>query len=228
MTSRVAFGAPVLLAALATGGAAVAQAPPGSASALGVDTPLAPAPRPRRSVAWAESLPALEIVSQASGQHATVRLYAEDGSVDAEACERFEAVVAGTHDPHPLARRLEQLVFKAAYHFGARRVVVVSGWREHAGRHTSGEALDFKLDEVQAGALAAWLRKLARVGVGIYTHPRTRYVHLDVREQSYHWLDASPPGITWKERGLWDPKLVERDAAWTPEADLPTVEPSRR
>ena len=65
------------------------------------------------------------------------------------------------------------------------------------------------------------------MGVGIYTHPRTRYVHLDVREQSYHWLDASPPGITWKERALWDPKLVERDAAWTPEADLPTVEPSR-
>ena len=46
-------------------------------------------------------------------------------------------------------------------------------------------------------------------------------VHVDDREQSYHWLDASPPGRTWKEAQLGDPKREARDAAWTPSADLP-------
>lgn len=110
---------------------------------------------------------------------------------------------------------------KAALHYHGARVVAVSGWREHAGRHTAGEALDFKLQGVTAAALAAYLRSLPRVGVGIYTHPRTQYVHLDVREPSYHWLDGSPPGVTWKERQLRDPGQAKRDAAWTPEGDLP-------
>ena len=92
-----------------------------------------------------------------------------------------------------LAARLEQLVVKAAHHFGDAHVLVVSGWRERAGRHTSGEALDFKLQGVAAAQLAAYLRGLPRVGVGIYTHPKTQYVHLDVRDASYHWLDALAP-----------------------------------
>ncbi len=98
---------------------------------------------------------------------------------------------------------------------------MVSAWREHAGRHTSGDALDFKLTGVPAAQLAAYLRGLSRVGVGIYTHPRTQYVHLDVRDQSYHWLDASPPGVTWRERRIGDPAQAKRDALWTASSDLP-------
>ena len=141
--------------------------------------------------------------------------------MDPEARARFEQIATGDGGQHPLAPRLEQLVFKAAYHFGGTPVVIVSGYRDRAGRHTTGEALDFKLAGVRASQLAAWLRDLPRAGVGIYTHPRTQYVHLDVREPSYHWLDGSPPGVTWKERQLRDPGQMKRDAAWTPEDDLP-------
>ncbi|MGD0527374.1 MAG: hypothetical protein ABSE49_19690, partial [Polyangiaceae bacterium] len=57
--------------------------------------------------------------------------------------------------------------------------------------------------------------------LGIYTHPKTQYVHLDVREPSFHWLDGSPPGVTWKERPLRDPGQAQRDASWTADGDLP-------
>jgi hypothetical protein len=74
---------------------------------------------------------------------------------------------------------------------------------------------------VYAGRLAAYLRGLPRVGVGIYIHPRTQFVHLDVRDQSYHWIDASPPGVKWRERQLHDAHAEKRDAAWTAQSDLP-------
>ena len=186
-----------------------------------IDTPMTAVPRSSRSTAWAEALAPVPVTSGSTGATAAVRLYTRDGEVDEAERMRFEHVVARDGEQHVLAERLEQLVVKAAYHFDGTRVVVVSGWREHAGRHTTGEALDFKLEGVPAAQLAAYLRSLPRVGVGIYTHPRTQYVHLDVREPSYHWLDASPPGITWKERQLRDPGQSKRDASWSPEDDLP-------
>jgi hypothetical protein len=225
--TRIAtYAAGAFAAAAFVAGAVAVCAPDASAQhalvrATAIDTPLVDAPRPARSVAWAESLPAIEIASAVTRASSRLRLYADDGAIDGQAATDFERIAAGDHEPHAFAPRLEQLVFKASYHFGGARVLVVSGWREHAGKHSLGDAIDFKLDGVRAATLAAWLRDLARVGVGIYTHPRTQYVHLDVREPSYHWLDASPPGVTWRERRLRDPHQVQRDATWTPEADLP-------
>jgi hypothetical protein len=46
-------------------------------------------------------------------------------------------------------------------------------------------------------------------------------VHLDVRDRSFHWLDASPPGVTWREAALPDSKQSARDASYTAESDLP-------
>ncbi len=192
-----------------------------SARPTAVEATLAAAPRAIRKAAWADVLSPLTVSSAINGAQARIRLYSSDGQVDPEARARFEQIATGDGGQHPLATRLEQLVVKAAYHFGGATVVVVSGYRDRAGRHTSGEALDFKLAGVRAAQLAAWLRDLPRAGVGIYTHPRTQYVHLDVRDASYHWVDGSPPGVTWKERQLRDPGQVKRDAAWTPEGDLP-------
>ncbi|HEY5242913.1 MAG TPA: hypothetical protein VIJ22_15645 [Polyangiaceae bacterium] len=179
------------------------------------------AARDARSASWADALVPIEVTSVVTGQSASIRLYAVDGEIDEAARMHLEHVVARDGEQHELASRLEQLVVKAAHHFHDAPVYAVSGWREHAGRHSTGEALDFKLRGVQAAQLAAYLRGLPRVGVGIYTHPRTQYVHLDVREPSYHWLDGSPPGVTWKERQLRDPGQMKRDASWTPEGDLP-------
>jgi uncharacterized protein YcbK (DUF882 family) len=184
-------------------------------------TSLAAADRGARIDSWAEKLPAVHVKNLATRETAQLRLYADTGAIDDDARTEFERVAARDGDPHVLAERLEQLVFKAAYHFGAARVAIVSGWRDRASRHTSGEALDFRLDGVYSGTLAAYLRGLARVGVGIYTHPSTQFVHLDVRDQSYHWIDNSAAGTRSRERGLHDPHAAKRDDAWMPEHDLP-------
>ncbi len=201
---------------------------PGDATAhdeLGVGscatTPLSMAARVARIDSWSTSLAPIDIKNVVTRETASLRLYATTGAVDDDARVDFERVAAKESDPHALSERLEQLVFKAAYHFHGARIEIVSGWREHAGRHTAGEALDFKLAGVYPGQLAAYLRGLPRVGVGIYTHPRTQFVHLDVRDQSYHWIDASPPGVKCRERQMLDPHAATRDAAWTPESDLP-------
>lgn len=189
--------------------------------AAAADTPLQAAVRSARSVPWADALPAIEVVSEATGEHASIRLYGSNGEVDDDALARFDQIAARDGDVHDLEPRVVQLVFKAAYHFKSPRISIVSAWRADAGRHTAGEAVDFKLDHVRASQLAAWCRTLARAGVGIYTHPRTQFVHLDVRDTSYHWLDASPPGVKWREKQLRDPTQAKRDAEWTPEQDLP-------
>jgi uncharacterized protein YcbK (DUF882 family) len=174
-----------------------------------------------RTAIWARYLPPVEVKSVVTRETANVRLYADDGEIDASARETLERVAANDHPPHILAPRVEQLLMRAAYHFGAPQVQLVSAFRARASRHGTGEAIDFKLKGVPAWRLAAYLRQLPRAGVGIYTNPNTQFVHLDVRDQSYHWVDASPPGVKWHERPIGDPGAEKRDAAWTPDADLP-------
>jgi|SRR5580692_4261700 hypothetical protein len=187
----------------------------------GVDTPLdrvAPSPR---VVSWARDLAPVEVMNGNTRESATIRFYGHDGEVDEAARQAFERIADAGGPTHSLSVRVEQLVVLAAYHFNGAGVIIVSSWRDHAGRHGTGEAMDFKLRGVSAWRLAAYLRGLPRAGVGVYTHRRTQFVHIDVREQSYHWLDASPPGVHWREAQLRDPHAAQRDAAWTPEMDLP-------
>jgi uncharacterized protein YcbK (DUF882 family) len=194
------------------------KAPPRRGS---LTTSFAAAPRPQRLDSWAVRLPAVAVRNVATRETVPLRLYGATGSIDDAARTEFERLAARDCEPHVLAERLEQLVFKAAYHFGATRIDIVSGWRDRARKHTSGEALDFSLPGVVPHALASYLRGLAHVGVGIYTHPNTQFVHLDVRDQSYHWVDSSAPGGRPRERWLRDPQGEVRDAAWAPQNDLP-------
>jgi uncharacterized protein YcbK (DUF882 family) len=199
-------------------------APPQLFPALvAVAAPRAPAPP-----AFPE-LPALTFTRLGSPERVPLRLYDASGALDERAAARIDELAADLHDPRhpahkPLARRTLQLVYRAAYHFRASTVEIVSGYRatrrRREGPHANGSALDFRLPGVPAATLASYLRTLPRVGVGIYTHPRTQYVHLDVREQSFHWLDASPPGKTWRERSLGG-KHAARDAAYARPGDWP-------
>jgi Peptidase M15 len=174
-----------------------------------------------RIASWALALPPVEVSSVVSREGAPVRLYADDGEIDESARATLERIAANDAPPHILASRVEQLLVRASYHFGAAPIQLVSTWRNRASRHGTGEAIDFKLKGVHPRDLAAYLRQLPRAGVGIYTNPHTQFVHLDVRDQSYHWVDASPPGVKWHEAPLRDPAAAKRDAAWTPDSDLP-------
>jgi uncharacterized protein YcbK (DUF882 family) len=174
---------------------------------------------------WATALAPLKVSCANSGASESLKLYANDGSLDPGAVEAFSRVAADFNGYAPLNPRLVQLAAKAAYHFHSSSLIIVSGFRQKRGgkidHHTAGEALDFKLPGVDYRKLAAHLRSYPLVGVGVYTNSKTQYVHLDVRDRSYHWLDASPPGVTWREALLPDPTEAVRDGSYTPESDLP-------
>ena len=199
-----------------------APAGPPAPSAVAVETPDTPE---RAPAAWAQALPPLRFFNTRTGVDCHARVYRDDGSLDEVAASMIDATLAERGAAaRPLERRLLRLVAKAAAHFGAREVQVVSSFRDGAregSRHRHGEAIDFRLPGVPAAALAAYLRGGARVGVGVYTHRRTQFAHLDVRETSYHWADGSPPGVSWRETRLADRGAAARDAAYRPEQDLP-------
>jgi uncharacterized protein YcbK (DUF882 family) len=94
---------------------------------------------------------------------------------------------------HAISPRLLDLVYRAQRHFGAPLVHVVSGYRpDRAGsRHTQGRAIDFVLPGVTNEQLQDYVRTFGFVGVGIY--PKSGFVHLDVRDTSYFWVDNSLP-----------------------------------
>jgi uncharacterized protein YcbK (DUF882 family) len=199
----------------------------------GINADANPAPGWRREPNSAdpfERLPAITIANRNSKQSLTTRLYASAGQIDESAAARLDAVCADTRDPKQpkithIDRRLLQLVFRTAYHFQASHIEITSAYRmpgrKREGLHALGRAIDFSILGVSAEALASYLRTLPRVGVGIYTHPRTRFVHLDVRERSYHWLDASPPGRSWRGMSIGNKSLPVRDAGYRREDDWP-------
>ena len=231
----LAFAAATVLAA-GSGDAAPTGAPVRHARVVepAPPKPLAPGAAPHASTvsgSWAASLSAVQVKFRNTGAQGSVKLYAADGGIDRAQLRAFMRIVASSADlpdrpngevAEPLDPRLVQLVMRASYKFGGANVIVVSATRRGAhGKHGSGDAIDFQLQGVSASTLAAYLFETPRAGVGIYTHPKTQYVHLDVREHSYHWLDGSPPGVTWREKLLPDPKQAARDASYVPALDLP-------
>lgn len=184
-------------------------------------------PVPVEPPAWGAALAPVSVTNRNTGTQANVRLYSEHGSLELPALKEFMRVASSAPDaeePEPLDARLVQLAVRASYHFAAAPIVIVSATRKGAhGKHGSGEALDFKLDGVSASELATYVRTFPRAGIGIYTHPKTQYVHVDVRAHSYHWVDGSPPGVTWREQLLQDPTQEARDASYVGAMDLPEV-----
>lgn len=172
----------------------------------------------------------LRIENQTTREIRELKLYDASGRIDEAAALALDELLCDARDPkHHQATRLNrrtlQLLYKAAYHFDSYEVEVVSAYRKpgrrREGPHGTGAAIDFRLRNVSAPLLASYLRELPRTGVGIYTHPKTQYVHLDSREHSFHWLDASPPRRHWREKSIGARDLPKRDALYRPEQDWP-------
>jgi uncharacterized protein YcbK (DUF882 family) len=177
-----------------------------------------------------ELLRPIPIENQTTRETRELRLYDAQGQIDENAARQLDELLCDARDPKHhettrIDRRTLQLLFKAAYHFGSAAVEVVSAYRRPGrhgeGPHGTGSAIDFRLRGVTARELASFLRQIPRTGVGIYTHPKTQYVHLDNREHSFHWLDASPPRRHWRERSIGARDLARLDQAYTPSSDLP-------
>jgi uncharacterized protein YcbK (DUF882 family) len=229
-TEPAEAGSPEAPAAPATSAAPSASGT-GAATATATATD-APSALPASPPTWAQRLEPIVFHDVNTLANVTLRLYKNDGSLDEDAAAEVERVLFASKEsdvPH-LSRRLLQLVVKTAAHFEAHEVQVISSHRGSArkgSRHRTGEAIDFVFPGISPKTIAAFLRTLPRAGVGEYVHPRSQFVHLDVREQSYHWIDGSPPRRSWKEHPLPDPTSPARDAAYLPEQDLPDTASAR-
>ncbi len=177
-----------------------------------------------------ELFQSLSVENQTTRETRDLKLYDARGQIDEAAASALDDLLCDARDPkhHAVARinrRTLQLLFKAAYHFNSYEVEVVSAYRKpgrrREGPHATGAAIDFRLRGVSAKALASYLREIPRTGVGIYTHPKTQYVHLDSRDHSFHWIDASPPRRHWRERSIGTADLPRADQSYTPANDLP-------
>jgi uncharacterized protein YcbK (DUF882 family) len=177
-----------------------------------------------------DQLSALHIENQTTRETRELKLYDARGQIDEAAARELDDLLCDARDPKHheatrLNRRTLQLLYKAAYHFESYEVEVVSAYRKpgrrREGPHGTGAAVDFRLRGVSANALASYLREIPRTGVGIYTHPKTQFVHLDSREHSFHWIDASPPRRHWREKSIGARDLEKRDALYSPEQDWP-------
>lgn len=110
----------------------------------------------------------------------------------------------GTGAVHPIEPELLRTVYALQTHFNAPEVRVISGYRMPKGRggsnHGKGRALDFVLPGVKNEDLANYARSMGFKGVGVY--PLSGFVHVDVRDRSYFWVDSSAPGKKNRERGI--------------------------
>jgi hypothetical protein len=102
---------------------------------------------------------------------------------------------------HRVDARLIERLERAVDHFRkateAARVVLVSGYRPRStgSYHSSGRALDFRIDGVTDEALVAFCKTLPDTGCGYY--PNGGFVHMDVRDVGaghVSWTDVSRPG----------------------------------
>lgn len=95
-------------------------------------------------------------------------------------------------------RRLLAVLADVSAHFGGKPVHIISGFRAASGytretsRHTKGAAMDIRIPGVGLEALRDYCRTLKDVGVGFY--PKSKFIHLDVRDESAYWIDWSGPG----------------------------------
>jgi hypothetical protein len=218
--SRVAVAAAVTVAALASAGAlllpAVASASPeGHSHAHPAATRVARVAKARPCAKPAVSL-------MAGAESATVSLAKCDGTANPAGVDQLSvlarpgsapkpteslAALGKTHGAElaPGIRRVDPRLVEhlqlAVDHFKKEgdeaHVVLVSGYRPRnsGSYHSSGRALDFRLEGVSNADLDAFCKTLPDTGCGYY--PNSVFVHMDVRPAGtghVAWTDVSHPG----------------------------------
>jgi uncharacterized protein YcbK (DUF882 family) len=142
--------------------------------------------------------PPVEVV--AATESATFSLARCDGAAAPAAIDRL-STLAGARgsvrlEPN-LVERLELVVDHLHKRPEPARVLLVSGYRPRSAGsyHSTGRALDFRIDGVANEAIVAFCKTLDDTGCGYY--PNAGFVHMDVRDPGtghVAWTDVSRPG----------------------------------
>ncbi len=139
------------------------------------------------------------------------------GGFSAEDLDRAAHVMrdaAHSGNEHPVDPRLLDMVYRIQAHFHAHEIRIISGYRTpHAGatsNHGKGRAMDLVIPGASDEDVAKLAREEGFAGVGIY--PVSGFVHVDVRERSYFWVDTSGPGKRSRIRGILADVAAKSDA----------------
>lgn len=162
--------------------------------------------------------PMLALVSLNTGESGEFPAATDQGGFSAASLERAARLLrdSRTGQSHPIEPATLDLVYQAQRRFLAHEIRVVSAYRAPGparpappprgrgkkpaapprerlpGIHGQGRAIDLVVPGASDKDVAEWARAQGFVGVGIY--PNAGYCHLDVRPQSYFWVDSSGPG----------------------------------
>ncbi|MCB9526971.1 MAG: YcbK family protein [Myxococcales bacterium] len=99
-----------------------------------------------------------------------------------------------TEKTKAIPKRLLWHLYIVGYHFDAP-LEIVSAYRHNerkSSRHKKGEAIDFRIEGVDPKVIWEFCKRFDNVGLGYY--PKSGFVHIDVRDKSYYWIDDSGPG----------------------------------
>jgi hypothetical protein len=177
--------------------------------------PVVVAPPPKSADEAAPVRPPLVLFAVNGRQRVVLVPQRDDGGFDAPDLRR--AAIAFSQqspgDVHQVAPRLLDLVYRSMRHFDGEVVRVISGYRREraSSRHSQGRAVDMTIDGIPNDRLAAYARDFGFVGVGLY--PKRGFVHLDVRDASYFWIDDSAPDAPGRLVPVLEAQARSADAA---------------
>ena len=122
---------------------------------------------------------------------------------------------AGDGNQHPIDARLLDIVYALEKHFQASEVRFVSGYRTPTAKklgsnHGYGRAIDLVIPGTIDDWVASYVRALGYTGAGVYVI--SGFVHVDVRAQSYYWIDKSGPGAANKAVSILQGEAMANDA----------------
>ena len=94
----------------------------------------------------------------------------------------------------PPPDRLVNQLYQAQQHFDAPIHLISGyrGWARKTSRHFKGWAIDFRVEGVPTKTLWNFCKTFAKTGCGYY--PTSGFVHMDLRDKAYTWIDVSGPG----------------------------------
>ena len=163
----------------------------------------------------------------------TVAPFLADGSCSASGFSQLREFMRCRRTGHTMDMNpdLVRLLMRIAKRFDNATLHVISAHRAPDGvvtsersQHGKGTASDIRVEGVSVETLAAVAKQEGARGVGMY--PRSRFVHVDVREKAYSWIDNGDAEDD--ERDLREEReQIEADSAPSMAADeSPSLEPS--
>ena len=185
-------------------------------------------PTPGKAAPLDHGRPKLVLHAMYIDETVALPAFSDSGGFGAEDLDRAARALRepATGNEHPLEPRTIDMLYRIQTHFEAQEIRVMSAFRTPVpgngqGLHGKGRAIDFVVPGASDMDVARFARELGFVGVGVY--PIGSFVHVNVRERSYFWMDKSGPGHTSRERGILLDVAQRSDAAARARGEVPPL-----